>query len=151
VLGWQLGYRAYGEGESPKGDEQALPGGDDPLEQGAIKPVRGAAELVGGQLASDPAHQQGPPEVQIAQQPLLVYVTKDDELSTFERRTVFFGIVGLLLATLSMVAAVLAGFGSRECGIVQTKDFANAFQNNDFAKPFDSMRLGANNPKTEGF
>jgi hypothetical protein len=98
------------EAEAPKGDEKPLSINEVVPEQAAIEPIRDAKELTTEEeLASEPVHQQSPTEVQIAQQPLLVHVTKDDELSTFERRTVFFGIVGIFLATLSMVAAATAG------------------------------------------
>jgi hypothetical protein len=42
--------------------------------------------------------------------PLLVRVVEDDELNSFEKKTVTFGMVGLLIAFLSFVAASAAGY-----------------------------------------
>jgi hypothetical protein len=105
-----LDTEPQGENKAPKGDDYPLPIGEVASKQGKIEPISDAKKLtVEEELPSEPAHQHPPTEVQITQQPLLVHVTKDDELNTFERRTVFFGIIGIFLATLSMVAAIAAG------------------------------------------
>jgi hypothetical protein len=97
--------------KTPTGDEHPLPiakAASAPLPVGAIQEA--VPVVPQNEAAAQPAQQQPSTEIQISHQPLLVHITKDDELSVFEKKTVFFGGLGIFVAFLSLVAACAGGY-----------------------------------------
>jgi hypothetical protein len=106
-----LDAEPHSENEAPKGDQNPLPVAEVAPEQKAVEPVQLDITLtIKEELAAEPDQQQTPAEVQIVQQPLLVHVTNDDELSNFERQTILYGKVGISVAFLALVAACVTGY-----------------------------------------
>lgn len=63
-----------------------------------------------GELAAQPAQQQPQQEATDILKPLLVRIVEDDELSSFERKTIRYGALGILVAFLALVAACVTGY-----------------------------------------
>jgi hypothetical protein len=95
--------------EAGKGDKNPLPIAEPVSTQPTIKPVEPVeAAAPEGELPAPPAQPQPTGEPAPISEPLLIRVL--DEPSRFERMTIRYGKIGVLVAFLALVAASVTGF-----------------------------------------
>lgn len=99
-----------GGGDTPKGEENALPLSEAVSANTPKVPVEPAIPAAFSQdvspgLSADASHQYKPS----ADDPIFVRVVKDDDLSSFERKSARYAKVGAAIAVISLAATIGAG------------------------------------------
>jgi hypothetical protein len=100
-----------GKNDAQKGDKDALsfshPAPKAPEISPLDLPVPASKK---SEAAPDLEQKRGSCQGARSKRPLDVYVVRDEESSTFEKRTILLGVVSLGIAALSLSAAIIAGF-----------------------------------------
>ena len=97
--------------EAAAGDKHSLPVGEAAATTSPVKAVdspapASAQQNISADLRKEP-REHGEPK---GDKPLVVRIIEDDELSSFERKTVTFGKWGITIAAVSLIAACIAAF-----------------------------------------
>jgi hypothetical protein len=97
--------------ETPKGDENSLPIAESTPKQPPIEPVNAVEPLpIQNKFSAQPAQQQAAEEEHKTPEPLVARVIEDDEPSEFERKTLGYGGLAILVAFLALVAACVTAY-----------------------------------------
>lgn len=93
------------------GKEHTLPVTGETPTQSSIQPSNPVVPpSPENRVATDPDEQPRQSRKVEVQEPLPIHIVKDDELSQFERKTVFFGFWSIVIASVSLIAAISAAF-----------------------------------------
>lgn len=97
--------------KTPAGDDKPPPIAEPVPSQPTIEPVAPVIPAPGkGEFTTQPAQQQPTQKSHDPLKPLLVRVIEDDELSKFERTTLRYGVLGIFVAFLALVAACVTAY-----------------------------------------
>jgi hypothetical protein len=94
-----------------EGDERTLPIAKPVSSEAPVQPVASVEPTAPqNNLSAQPLQQQPAKEPQKPLEPLSVKIIEDDELNHFERKSIRYGGVGILVAFLALLAASVTGF-----------------------------------------
>ena len=94
-----------------EGDECTLPAAKPVSSEAPVRPIAAVDPTAPqNKLSAQPLQQQPTQEPQKSVEPLSVKIIEDDELNSFERKTIRYGGAGVFVAFLALLAASVTGF-----------------------------------------